>query len=161
MIDTNIVADYICFSLIEAGDTPSVLKLHKLLYYVQSWHLALYDKPLFDEKFQAWVHGPALRTIYDRYKDSKSMYSQIDIEDLGAIEDLERKISSIPEESKEHIEYVLESYGDLSGVQLERLTHKEKPWIKARGGIPRSQRSENLISEDEMKKYYANMISDD
>jgi len=122
MLDTNIVANYICWSLIEAGDTPSVLKLHKLLYYVQSWHLALHGEPLFSEKFQAWVHGPVSRVIYDRFKDSKSMYSQIDIEDL-AIEDLEQEFSSISEDSKEHIGYVLESYGDLSGVQLEQLTH--------------------------------------
>jgi len=157
MLNINIVANYICSSLINAGDTPSVLKLHKLLYYVQSWHLALHGEPLFDEKFQAWVHGPASRVIYDRFKDSKSMYSQIDIEDLH-VEDLEQEFSSISEDAKEHIEYVLESYGDLSGVELEKLTHKEDPWINARRGIPRYERSETFISEDEMKDYYASMI---
>jgi|NOAtaT_7_FD_contig_31_4514007_length_1052_multi_5_in_0_out_0_1 uncharacterized phage-associated protein len=158
MLDINIVANYICLCLIDAGDTPSVLKLHKLLYYVQSWHLALNDEPMFDEKFQAWVHGPVSRVIYDRFKDSKSMYSQIDIEDLDVV-DLEQEFLSIPEEAKEHIENVLESYGDLSGVELERLTHKEDPWIKARCGIPKYERSENYISEDEMKKYYEDMIT--
>jgi len=47
----------------------SHLKLQKLLYYIQSWHLVFFDKKLFDDDFQAWVHGPVSRKIYDTFKD--------------------------------------------------------------------------------------------
>ena len=30
------------------------MKLQKLLYFMQGWYLSLYDKPLFDEDFEAW-----------------------------------------------------------------------------------------------------------
>ena len=30
------------------------LKLQKLLYYAQGFHLALYAKPLFNEQIKAW-----------------------------------------------------------------------------------------------------------
>ena len=42
----------------EHGDPISNLKLQKLLYYAQAWFLALQDKPLFDERIEAWAHGP-------------------------------------------------------------------------------------------------------
>ncbi len=44
----------------DAGDLISNLKLQKLLYYAQGFHLALYDEPLFPEAIEAWTHGPVL-----------------------------------------------------------------------------------------------------
>jgi hypothetical protein len=49
---------------------------------VQAWHLAFYQKPLFDGKFQAWIHGPVNREIYDRFKENKLLYSTVDCDDL-------------------------------------------------------------------------------
>lgn len=34
------------------GDTISNLKLQKLLYYVQGYYLAYFNKPLFNEKIE-------------------------------------------------------------------------------------------------------------
>lgn len=41
----------------ETGSYISNLKLQKLVYYAQAWHLALHDTPLFEDDFEAWVHG--------------------------------------------------------------------------------------------------------
>ena len=147
-VDINSVADYLCFRLSEEGSGSSQLKLHKLLYYVQSWHLALYDQPLLDEKFQAWIHGPVSRKIYDRFKDTKNMFSPI------TAEDIESDFSGLNTQAIYHIDEVLEVYGDYSGTQLEELTHSEEPWIKARQGLSRFERSERIISEEDMKNYY-------
>jgi uncharacterized phage-associated protein len=38
---------------VEQGEVISNLKLQKLLYYSQGFTLALYDKPLFDDKIEA------------------------------------------------------------------------------------------------------------
>ena len=46
----------------------SHLKLQKLLFYCQAYHLAYFKEPLFDEDFEAWVHGPVCRIIYDSLK---------------------------------------------------------------------------------------------
>jgi uncharacterized phage-associated protein len=53
MISAQDVADYIIWSSHEAGSFISNLKLQKLLVYVQAWHLAVFGRPLFPEKFQA------------------------------------------------------------------------------------------------------------
>lgn len=56
----------------DAGDAISNMKLQKLLYYAQGFALALLDKPLFDEDFEAWAHGPVLRCIYNKYKNDSN-----------------------------------------------------------------------------------------
>src|SRR5262249_9440233 len=47
-----------------AGD----VKIHKLLYYCQGWHLARYGDPLFNEPVEAWANGPV---VADLWRDEK------------------------------------------------------------------------------------------
>jgi uncharacterized phage-associated protein len=46
----------------------SNLKLQKLLYYAQGHYLATAGQPLFDDRIQAWSHGPVVPTVYHEYK---------------------------------------------------------------------------------------------
>jgi len=50
------------------GDLISNLKLQKLVYYAQGFHLAMHDKPLFDEETEAWTYGPAIPELCSEYK---------------------------------------------------------------------------------------------
>ncbi len=69
--------------LTEDGTYLNVLKLHKLLYYCQAWSLAFGRGPLFPQNsFQAWVHGPVSRAIYDRFVQTKAMYSPVGLADV-------------------------------------------------------------------------------
>ena len=52
----------------EHGSPVSNLKLQKLLYYAQAWHLAFFGAPLFDEDFEAWVHGPVVPRVFRCYR---------------------------------------------------------------------------------------------
>lgn len=152
----NQIADFIIFRLTseDVAGIPN-LKLQKLLYYVQAWHLAFYQKPLFDGKFQAWIHGPVNREIYDRFKENKLLYSTVDCDDL-----LDRNINeTIDEKTQEHINNILESYARFSGTELEIMTHREDPWLEARKGFSPMERCENEISEQTMKSYYSNRLS--
>ena len=54
------LANFLLVTCRESGEVLTNLKLQKLMYYSQAWHLALRDIPLFNEDFQAWVHGPVL-----------------------------------------------------------------------------------------------------
>ena len=53
---------------IEHGDTISNLKLQKMLYYMQGFHLAFFDTPLFDDEIYAWQYGPVVPSVYNEYK---------------------------------------------------------------------------------------------
>ena len=65
MLTAAQVADYF-LSLVDedAGDSMTNLRLQKLLFYAQAWHLALTNRPLFEEDFEAWVHGPVIPSFY-------------------------------------------------------------------------------------------------
>ncbi|MDR1081312.1 MAG: DUF4065 domain-containing protein [Deltaproteobacteria bacterium] len=47
----------------ENGDLTH-LKLQKLLYFAQGWHLAYNDVPLFEDPIEAWKYGPVVRPVY-------------------------------------------------------------------------------------------------
>lgn len=152
MATINQISDYVIFRCKAEGDTDlSALKHQKLLYYIQAWHLAFYQKPAFEADFQAWIHGPVNREIYELYKDKKYLYSEMNLEDItdtGVAEKLE-------DELKLHIDTILDGYAKFSATQLEIMTHQEEPWIEARKGFAPNQRCENIINNETMQKYYA------
>jgi uncharacterized phage-associated protein len=147
----NDACDYIILRLTLAGSSLNLLKLQKLLYYAQAWHLAFNGEPLFDGKFQAWVHGPVNREIYDRFAASKSLYSELGESDIIPGFDPSR----ISEDDVNHLNAILDAYAKFTGSQLEALTHGERPWEEAREGCRPSQRCEREISERSMQEYYA------
>lgn len=146
------ISDYVIFRCKAEGDTDlSNLKLQKLLYYIQAWHLAFYNKRAFEGEFQAWIHGPVNREIYNLYKDSKYLYSEMtlnDIENLDDVENLDRDL-------RLHIDAILDGYAKFSATQLEVMTHSEEPWLEARKGYAPNERCERPISDETMLRYYA------
>ena len=112
--DVHKVTDLVASKFIFAEENFSVLKLHKLLYYVEAWHVTFFDKMLFDEDFQAWVHGPVCYEVFKRfrYRLNKSMYSGVFKEDIDM-----NKIDEMPNYDKinAHVDNVLEAYGNSPG----------------------------------------------
>ncbi len=137
------IADYIISFAHESGSFISNLKLQKLLYYTQAWHLALKDEPLFDAKFEAWIHGPVNPETYQRFKDFgyKNIDTEVSAPNIDAI-------------TNKFLQEVLEEYFLLDAYTLERLTHQETPWLKARGSHSISESCKEVISETEMRDYY-------
>ncbi|MBK1866391.1 Panacea domain-containing protein [Aestuariivirga sp. YIM B02566] len=151
-MNINDACDYIIIKLTEDGAFLNALKLHKLLYYCQAWSLAFGRGALFpNNHFQAWVHGPVSRAIYDRFNSTKYMYSPVSMADVRGGFDPR----ALADADRAHIDSILEVYGPLSGDQLEEMTHRELPWIEAREGVAPGARSEKTISNDTMRQYYA------
>ncbi|WP_020474166.1 Panacea domain-containing protein [Zavarzinella formosa] len=144
------VTDYIILKVTEGGGDLNLLKLQKLVYYSQAWHLATAGEPLFDGRFQAWIHGPVSRELYDRFANTKSLYSQVWPSNVTPGFDPD----SVPLAARAHIDAVLEAYVQYSGSQLEEMTHREEPWQLARKGYAPSQRCEVEIDEAAMSNYY-------
>lgn len=143
--------DYIIHRIDASGESLSNLKLQKLMYYVQAWRLAFEESSLFEGRFQAWVHGPVSREIYDRFASSKSLYSDITLKDVRD----SFNAAELDDEEKAHIDRVLSVYAKYSGPQLEEMTHREFPWVNAREGYAAWDRCETEISEEDMQRCYA------
>lgn len=136
----------------------SHLKLQKLLYYCQAYHLAYFGDSLFDSEFQAWVHGPVCREIYDVLKGKSVLYSDIKYneEDFDPEIKLKENISS---DQIDLIDEILESLGKWSGSELENATHSEYPWIKARGTLAPNQNCSEIILKQDMLDFYKSEVS--
>ena len=147
-INVNLIADWFLNRVDrESGDAITHLKLQKLLYFAQAWHLANKGSPLFDDEFQAWAHGPVVRSIYDRFKGQS----------WGGLDCVEPN-GDVPKKITNYLEKVFEMYGKYGAKHLEALTHKHSPWIDARGGIATEERCENIISKESMRDYYGEKI---
>ncbi|WP_321473200.1 type II toxin-antitoxin system antitoxin SocA domain-containing protein [uncultured Paludibaculum sp.] len=148
MITAQIVADYFIAFSHRHGDPVSNLKLQKLLYYAQAWHLAIHDEPLFREPIQAWVHGPVVPSVYHRYKDWawKPIEDNPDLPVLG-------------QTTEDHLAEVMSVYGTMTAYALELLTHEEAPWRNARGGLAADEPSAAVISHEDMRTFYRSQMN--
>lgn len=147
----NDVADSILLKLNADEDCYVVnLKLQKLVYYVQAWNFGKNRDAFIDGDFEAWVHGPANRELYDRFKGTKSLYSLIGKEDVLNNE----AINVLDEEDSQFIDLILDNYASYNASDLERMTHKELPWMEARKGYGPLERCTKVINQETMKDYY-------
>lgn len=121
-------------------------KLQKLVYYAQAWSLVLNDKKLFKDPIEAWVHGPAVRSLYVQYKNFG--FSPI-------TETVDTSSITMTAEDKKLLDEVWKVYGKLDAGYLEMLTHSEKPWQEARNGLQSYENSDNEITPKAMKSFYS------
>ncbi|WP_139892844.1 Panacea domain-containing protein [Bacillus sp. D386] len=144
-IDIYDIADYF-ISLSVPGTDKSVtpLKLQKLTFYAQALSYAVNDKPLFNEDFEAWVHGPVSPNLYYKYKN----YRSNEIDDKVSTPD-------ICPEAVNVIKIVWDMYGDKDGKFLENKTHNELPWRLARGDLDFHQSSNKIIPKPIIDGYYS------
>jgi uncharacterized phage-associated protein len=143
------IADWVLVSAKAKGELITPLKLQKLVFYAQAWMLALKDRPLFAEDFQAWMHGPVLRSLYDRHR--AFAYEAVPVPD---------EAPEIDEEAAVLLRDVMDAYVVHTATELVDLTHKEEPWITARGGLPPEARCENIIPKDHIARYYRQMYQE-
>lgn len=150
LIAPNKAADFLLAECREQGEILTNLKLQKLLYYAQAWFLALRDTALFSEDFQAWAHGPVLPSQYHRFKDFAWRPITIEVD-----------CPELDDEVENHLLDIIEEFGSETAVALERMTHRETPWIAARDGLPNGAISDAVISKSSMKRYYRDLAAEE
>lgn len=120
-------------------------KLEKIVYYAEAWSNTLMGHRLInDTEFEAWVHGPVSRELYNKYKNYGWNLIPKEQEDVDISEDVQ-----------ELLESVWITYGDKNANELEALTHSEDPWKNARLGKKPFEPSDEVIDVESMKKYYS------
>lgn len=146
MTSAKDVAKYLLtLSSPSTAESITNLKLQKLLYYVQGFHLAIYDTPLFSEKIQAWAHGPVVPEVYVDYRK----YGFSDIEKQFIMGK-----SKLTKNQIDLVKDVWEIFKSYDGKELEQLSHSEEPWIKSRGNLSEFASSNEIIDEKVIKNYF-------
>ena len=129
----TVVAAEICRRCPRIGKT----KLHKLLYYVQGYHLAWESAPAFRENIEAWEKGPVVAILWRAERRRHH------------VESTDRP----PESVCNVITYVLRRLGDKSGRQLIDATHAEAPWKTARRDG--RSRPDEVISRQSLTDFFS------
>lgn len=141
------------------GLSISPLKLQKILYYIQAWHIAKFDKaPLFDELPEAWVNGPVYRSVYDLLKPKFFRNDSIERKIEKSVgQDFDDALGDLDltEEQKSVLNSVLKFYCPKDNGTLVLKTHSDDPWNEAREGLGPFERSTNHISVDSMYNFYS------
>ncbi|MFH1030225.1 MAG: type II toxin-antitoxin system antitoxin SocA domain-containing protein [bacterium] len=145
------VADFFLAKANSVGEPITNLKLQKLTYYAQAWFLANKHKPLFEEDFEAWVHGPVQPDLYQKYKERGSTPIITNLE-------LKEVAGRFDEKTFGFLNEVAEVYMPYGAFQLELMTHKEKPWIDARGNFEPDEKCNKIISKSSIENFYAEKI---
>lgn len=136
-------------ALLAATGPESPMKLQKLLYYSQAWHLARHGEPLFDAPIEAWSRGPVVPEVYWRHRGRHEVQAWEE-GDPGGLVDHEREI----------VRTVVERYGGFSRHELSEMAHDEEPWQRARGALPDSAPSNAPLSLDVMASYFRRLMTD-
>jgi uncharacterized phage-associated protein len=121
----------------DTGDSITNLKLQKLLYYAQGFHLAIYGTELFPEEIEAWEYGPVVPKLYHSLKQQGSQPISISGSELPTRLDIK---------TQRFLNEVYSVYGQFSALKLMKMTHLEAPWRDT----PRGE----VITHSSMKRYF-------
>lgn len=123
---------------VEQGELISNLKLQKLLYYMQGFHIAVFDAKLFENDIEAWQYGPVVRDMYFHFKEfGKSSITLTD----------DATIAEMTDEEEELFNEVLAEYSQFSAIKLMNMTHDELPWEKTFNETPQGVITYQLMSD--------------
>ncbi|MGI5179514.1 Panacea domain-containing protein [Dactylosporangium sp. CA-152071] len=141
--------DVAAYILAKQG-SMSTMKLQKLVYYSQAWHLVWIEEPLFDERIEAWANGPVVKELFNAHRGRFNVadWPRGDAANLTKVQ-------------AGTVDAVLATYGDLTGRKLSYLTHSEGPWRNARRGYGPTDLCQVEITVEEMRDYYTYVADDD
>ena len=140
----DIAKKIVCRTDVEHGDTISNLKLQKLLYYMQGFHLALFDAPFFNETIEAWTYGPVVPVVFREFK----RYQNRAINPGNYCDEL-----VLTDDEQQMFDTVYDEYNRFSAVALMQMTHSEGPW--------KSHAIGDVIPNDEMRRYFLTQVDRD
>jgi uncharacterized phage-associated protein len=143
MATAHDVAAYI----VDRSGSMSAMKLEKLVYYSQAWHLVWEDEALFAERIEAWANGPVVPALYREHRGQFTVktWSHGDA-------------TKLKPRQRTSIDAVLKYYGDKTAGWLSELTHREAPWKDAREGVGPGQPCNCEITKAAMAEYYAALV---
>lgn len=148
-IDSVVLANYI----LKHHGPMSHLKLQKLLFYCDAYCLAFFGRELIDDTFEAWVHGPVCRKVYNEMKGASVLYTDMSYSPIPGINE-DACFDTLPLDVKDLITDVLNNLSSWSGIELERATHRESPWIEARRGYGEADKCHVEISKETTRSFY-------
>ena len=120
----------------ETDEKIDEMKLHKLLYFVQRESYALLGKPMFNEDFEGWIHGPVSKEVRSCYDKDHGMVCNT---------------HSLSEDDAYIARNVIEEYDHYDSWYLRNLSHEEISWKNSRTGLGPEQPGNRIIDKKDIE----------
>lgn len=158
--EAKAVANYFLDIAEESGVKLDPMKIQKLIFYAHGWNLALRDEPLISESLEAWQYGPVVPSVYHEFKHCgrKGIGGRAADYDPSTGEITEFEIGGDDADFvKKLLKKIWEVYGDLSGIQLSKMTHEsngawDRTWNEMGGNRFKSVSIDNEFIKDEFSQ---------
>ena len=125
--DARAVANYLIGKSFAANRRLTPLQIMKLIYFSHAWMLAIFERPLFKQNFEAWKYGPVVPEVYQALK----LYSRSPITSKISLDNSTEHELDVQETAI--LDKVFDEYSTYNGWILSGLTHiPEGPWFQAR-----------------------------
>lgn len=139
------VHDVAAYLVAHSSERLQSMKLQKLAYFSQGWHLAWLNVPLFNEKIYAWKMGPVVRDLFRNHKGA------VFIDEWATAGADSSKITG---PSAQAIDRVIKAYRDYSGFDMGEESHRHKPWIDHFVNVPDHLRGSQEMPVAEIKAQF-------
>lgn len=144
-MDAKTVANYMLYICGDAFDDMTNMKINKLLYFAQGHYLSMYGRPLFEDRIEAWEHGPVIPAVYAAYKG----YEDRPIKAVCA-----EGISDVAPEAEDVLYGVARKYGRYTASALRNMTHVVgSPWDR----VYQPNHAHALIPLQMIREYFSDM----
>jgi uncharacterized phage-associated protein len=135
------IAEYI----LQRCGPMTTMKLQKLVYYSQAWSLALRGSAVFEERVQAWAHGPVVWELFQAHRGQ------------FVVSSVQGQAHRVDVHTRAMVDRVVAAYGSWTADQLSERTHQELPWVQARR-LPSARRGSPEITWAAMQDYYRSQL---
>ncbi|MDR1313648.1 MAG: DUF4065 domain-containing protein [Deltaproteobacteria bacterium] len=118
------------------------LKLQKMLYFAQGWHLAYFNVPLFEDPIEAWKYGPVIRSVYRALNGRPKSEDLTDLIEGYVLHGADYTAWGIPvmtsrdDDTDEFMRFIWKSYSKMEAWKLVSISHaKNSPWDKVANSV--------------------------
>ena len=153
------------------GGQIDKLKLIKLVYFADRYHLRRYGRPMFNDAYFAMRLGPVGSSVKDIAELSSDF---LDREERnyagkfiarGAIDNTVVSVADVDSDifSKSELEalnFAYDGFGNQSELQLVNITHRYPEWSKFKGALESRETSREPMSYSDFFNDPANGIED-
>ena len=140
------IANYLLKLAWEEGRSIDPIKLQKLVFVGQGWHLAAYGRRIVGETAEAWFFGPVFPQLYHEFKK----YGRSPIANRGLCFD--EFNPDLDGEGQVVLDQLWRVHKNVSGISMANKTHEP--------GSPWEQIVKRFMERNEPIPYYLSIPDD-
>ncbi|MFQ5431748.1 MAG: Panacea domain-containing protein [Nitrospinota bacterium] len=162
MIETSTIIEAVYYFLNKTGEATK-LKLLKLLYLADKYHLIRYGRTVTDDDYYAMEHGPVGSTVKDvlefnrftlaenEYAYASKLFDRIDDKTLKAKPGIQSgELEMLSESDIEALDFIIKKFGKMTAAELRNYTHRYPEWKQYREFFENNQTKRERLKTEEL-----------